>query len=499
MTVFCTREFRFEANSRRSRYSIVFSPLRSIEMPNFINKINIIQNPKVMLLLSKIFLIGIMLQFLVQTFVDYRLWITSLDMIWLWKELFFVVLALFVGAYIVWTWNRKFIFQNQTIKILQIVLVVSILISFLCSYFVHWQSIWIYLMAFKYDFFGFVIFFLAFHISALQDDKFRFKLLNFYISVIKFALIAGLVRWVIIWIKPWTLSVLFGYSRDAIEWVVGQAPPAVYRTKERYGYVRNQFLFERPIYFGFWLVAFWPLFYIIVLKNKKLSDCYGRWFLYLLNIILTFSRASRASWIAITGIMFRLEYRHKITKTLIIGLIIFFVIWWLGLYKGKDYIIDREYSNNGHIESLIKWWKMFTSSPMFGVGAGSAGPVSYQLEDNSKAFNPENQYIQILDEFGIIWWIWRFVLFFWFMIWNYSSFKHIYYGSDKIQKIKSDWVKYIFDYHWIVLALSLGMIGLWISGLVLHSFVDRMVVYPFMLVYGILIAKPYTIGKSKDY
>ena len=42
-------------------------------------------------------------------------------------------------------------------------------------------------------------------------------------------------------------------------------------------------------------------------------------------------------------------------------------------------------------------------------------------------------------------------------------------------------------YLWYVLfSLSLGICGLGICGLVLHSFVDRMIVYPFMAMFGII-------------
>ena len=36
-------------------------------------------------------------------------------------------------------------------------------------------------------------------------------------------------------------------------------------------------------------------------------------------------------------------------------------------------------------------------------------------------------------------------------------------------------------------AYSLGMVTLTISGMVLHSFADRMVVYPFMLLFGMAV------------
>jgi|GEM_PF-4845826 len=46
-------------------------------------------------------------------------------------------------------------------------------------------------------------------------------------------------------------------------------------------------------------------------------------------------------------------------------------------------------------------------------------------------------------------------------------------------------------YGYIILAFSLGLLGLSIEGLVLHSFVDRMIVYPFMALFGIAFAVYY--------
>jgi O-antigen ligase len=43
---------------------------------------------------------------------------------------------------------------------------------------------------------------------------------------------------------------------------------------------------------------------------------------------------------------------------------------------------------------------MFTESPIIGKGAAYVGPGSHR--DGGLAFNPENQYLQILIEFGII-------------------------------------------------------------------------------------------------
>ena len=40
----------------------------------------------------------------------------------------------------------------------------------------------------------------------------------------------------------------------------------------------------------------------------------------------------------------------------------------------------------------------------------------------------------------------------------------------------------------VIFAFSLGMIGLSIEWLVLHSFVDRMIVYPFVALFGMYYA-----------
>ena len=44
------------------------------------------------------------------------------------------------------------------------------------------------------------------------------------------------------------------------------------------------------------------------------------------------------------------------------------------------------------------------------------------------------------------------------------------------------------QYGILVFAFSLGVLGLSIEGFVLHSFVDRMIVYPFMALFGLTYA-----------
>ena len=48
--------------------------------------------------------------------------------------------------------------------------------------------------------------------------------------------------------------------------------------------------------------------------------------------------------------------------------------------------------------------------------------------------------------------------------------------------------KQIPSHYRMILAMSTGMVGLSIAGFVLHSFTDRMIVYPMMAMFGLILA-----------
>jgi hypothetical protein len=62
-----------------------------------------------------------------------------------------------------------------------------------------------------------------------------------------------------------------GYDWHAYEGTLGSRPPAAYYTLINQGFVRNQFLFERPISFGFRLIAFFPFFALGFLRKKSIK------------------------------------------------------------------------------------------------------------------------------------------------------------------------------------------------------------------------------------
>lgn len=130
---------------------------------------------------------------------------------------------------------------------------------------------------------------------------------------------------------------------------------------------------------------------------------------------------------------------------------------------------------------------MFTEnveSVLIGKGAGYVGPASHR--DGGLAFNPENQYLQILIEFGIVGFLLWMAIYVWL---NRVGFREFFAA----RKTKD---KQMPAHYRTLLAMSIGMVGLSICGFVLHSFTDRMIVYPMMALFGLILATHKSARKS---
>ncbi len=446
-------------------------------------------NTKTIVLIIKIFLIWLLIQFLIHTFVTFKLWINYWFMkyIWMRKEILIIVLWIGLLFYLYKKNNLNLLRENNTIKNLQIIIWVSIVFTFFLSLFYYQTPISNWILAFKYDYFWFIIFFLFVHLWFILGKENINKIINFYIEIIKRSLFLALLWRFIIIRKPWVLQVFFWYDKGAYEWIIWQAPPATYHTNMRYWYVRNQFLFERPITRGFRLTFFWPLFYTRLLKKKSLTKTRWRRFLYILNIFLTFSRAAWISRFVITLILLILSHPKHWKKYLFFG-IIFTILSGIFIIK-KWYLQSREYSTTWHIKLTLKWIKMFANKPILWNWPATAWPWTYQLWKKELEFNPENQFLQILDEFGIIWWLWWFIMYWFLIFFAYQPIRLILTHSSKTLN------KEQIETNRLIIAMSIWMIWLSISWLVLHSFVDRMIVYPAMLIYWLILAN-YKLSKS---
>ena len=433
---------------------------------------------KVLTLVAKIFFIWLLLQFFLQTFITYRLGFDSTiwKVIWMRKEIIIIGLLGFLGRYFWKHKNFKEFFEKFPLKNFVRVFIATIVVSFLVSVFINHTWVGTWLMSVRYSMIGFLIFIVFFTVSILFFGAREINIVKRYSRLMKTLLVGSLIWRGILWLIPNLLK--FGwYNQYNYEGDVGIAPPAAYYTQYNSGYARNQFLFERPISRWFFLIAFWPLFFVLCFKNKPLRDKIWRWSLYGIAIISTFSRAAWAVWILQTIILVLLQFPKKYRKMALRWFIPLFFVFGLVTYFWQKQIITREFSNTWHFRLVIEAFQKIWERPIRWQGAGTAWPASHQIQW-IKAYNPENQYLQIWLEYGILWFIWRLFLYGYLHRIAYRSYEEERNTDNKITKKRK-------LYGTIVFAFGVGILWLSIEWLVLQSFVDRMIVYPFMALFAI--------------
>jgi hypothetical protein len=432
---------------------------------------------KTLTILYKIFFIWLLAQFFLQTFVTYKLWMDMERMkyVWLRKEAIIWIIWLLALGNIIRRKDRKQIIATPTLGRRTLWLIISVALAACIHILLLGQPIWTFILAFKYDFFGFFILLVGLHSAWGISEASRQEILVRYGRVIKRSLVGALVWYAVIFIKPGTLK-LFGYDNFMYEWSVSVQPPAAYYTLINHGVTRNQFLFERPISWWFFLTAFFPFFFMLFLHKKPLRNTRTWRTIYGVNVLFTFSRAAWGSWIIELIGIWLFVYRKDIKKFMFYILLpIVIVLWWLWAVAYQS-VFQRSYSTNWHIEMLQNWTKLYMKSPLLGHGWWRAGPASHR--EWWPKFNPENQFLQILIEFGLLWFLPRFLV---YLTLNLIWFHHVVASSKK--KIKTLQQK---NTTLFLAAMSLWMVGLSASWMLLHSFSDRMIVYPLMLIFGIV-------------
>jgi len=481
-------------------------------------------------LLCKIFVVWLLLQFFLQTFVTFKLWRDGKfwTLFWMRKEfillVFIVILLRYIFSNLKWRINtiknkentgkisRKLLLRNiQSKFVIQFILsfLVTIIIFFLLA--IIFQQVWIkaFVLSAKYDLFWFFIFWIWICLGLLFFTEKNKDLLDLYNKLIIRSLRLGLFWWFIIRLMPNILKYVW-YNPQIYEWTVWQNPPAAYYTLINQWHVRNQFLFERPTSFGFWLIAFFPVFVLWFLRNKKRKEQIFPVIIFWLLILSTRSRA----WIAVRAleaiILFFIMYRKSVKKYFILSLIVAIIWLWSLAYLWR-WIMVREHSNTGHLQLIKSWRNIAKQNIAFWRWAWYSWPASHQLcytdepvdifedidsiqldnqrceilrKENVKnqistyGFNPENQYLQILMEFWIIWVIFR--LWLCIIILRYTV-KMIWAYHKKNKSPYQELLYYSLLWFWI------WFLWLCAEWLVLHSLVDRMIIYPFFLLYWITV------------
>ena len=436
---------------------------------------------KIGTLIIKIFLIGLLIQFFVQTFVTYKM--QSTGPIWtfvrMWKEIIILGIAGFMIRFLNKRRIREARRKTNPIKEFILRFGITLLAMIVISILINQSGIGMTVVSLRYSMTGFAIFIVLFAFSYLFFGTREINIVKRYARTIKVLLIASIFRRGIIWLMPSVLRHV-GYNQFNYEWGVGIAPPAVYYTQYDSGYVRNQFLFERPISRGFFLIAFWPLFFLLCMKQRPRHEKVLRWGLYGLALLSTFSRAARIAWVIQIIILILMQMQRKHRRIAAYSCLPLLALFAWVTYIGRDQIINREFSNNGHFDMTISAIEKVVQKPFFWRWAGFAGPASQYLPAG-QAYNPENQYLQIWLEYGVFGFAWRMYLYLWLHMIGRKAYK---LEQDEKKKI----VKKTRQYGILVFGLSLGLLGLSVEWFVLHSFVDRMIVYPFMAIFGLTYA-----------
>ena len=432
-------------------------------------------------LITKIFVIGLLIQFFVQTFVTYRLGLSGgiWSVLRMWKEIVLIGLIGFLGIFLRKRKIRQARRHTLPIKKFVIWTGIAIGIALLVSLLINQSGLAITIMSLRYSMTGFIIFIVFFALAYLFFWTKEINLVKRYAHAIKTLLVLSIIRRGVIWLIP-NLLKFAGYNQYNYEWGMDVAPPAAYYTQYDSGYVRNQFVFERPISRGFFLIAFWPLFFLLCIKNKPRSEKMLRSGLYGIALLSTFSRAAWIARIVQIVILILLQMQRKHRKIALRSFVPLLALFAGVTYVGRDQIINRQFSNTGHFRLVVNALTKIGERPIRGQGAWFAGPASHFLPEG-QAYNPENQYLQIRLEYGILGlgaWLYLYV------------YLHLigYQAYRKEKELEHKQHKQTKNYGILVFAFSLGILGLSIEGLVLHSFVDRMIVYPLMALFGITYA-----------
>ena len=449
-------------------------------------------------LLYKIFFVGLLLQFFAFNIVTFSLGLDweLMQYVWLWKELLILWLILLTVSLILIRWEWRQIAATREIVWLKAMFAIAVGITIWLNHLIHQLPRSTYALAFKYDFLGFLILFAWFHSSHFVETELRQKLVQRYGKILKIVLLLALGRYLITFVKPWVLKI-FGYNNMIYEGTAGWQAPAVYYTHINQWLPRSSFLFERPTTFWFYLTAFFPLFYYLFLYGRRWSQTRARRAIYGSNILLTFSRAARGTRVIeliIIGVIQAGASRKNIKKLLIKWLLPLLLGLWAVSYVWYQQIFAREYSNTGHIAMLRQWLEMSIAKPLTWWWAASAGPGSHRNPEmyDGKWFNPENQFVQVFIEFGVIGFVPRFLLFLYLCVVGILPWIRIHdfqiLGVTKSEQNRTIWVTDLTARSsQLLLGMSIWLVWLAASGMLLHSFVDRMVVYPFMLLFGIVL------------
>ncbi len=462
---------------------------------------------EILIFAIQIFLILLLLQVPLIALFKYKLQLFP-DLVWLWKE---ALIAMVLIRDLFMTFKhpnliRDFL-KDSSIKTVTFWTIILWIFALILAA-MQPTGILGYILFLKYDIFYLILFlstsFAVYYLAKTNQQIFKGLynfLLNFTKKWLPTLIILSFFWYILIFVKP-SLLTHIGYQKNLINSAFHLSQPiAAQKTEILYGFVRNQFVFELPLGRAFFLTAFFPLYFVAILKKLKLQKIIFSWSLWLIAIVLTFSRAAIATFLLESLILFGMFFlpSKKYFKKLLIGGGILILLILPFIYKGYT---ARSGSNTWHFIFTYETRKLIQNKPLVGRWPWSSGAASHQLckfkpnlqictkinQINKKGgseflkwLNPENHYLQIRMELGIIG----------FLIWlgiHLSLLRPISYLKTKWSHIQK-----------LLGARSFGLAALLLQSLVLHPLSERIVAYFFMaigwIIWGLYLAQK----NSKDF
>ncbi len=157
----------------------------------------------------KVFFIGLLVQFFLQTFVTYQLgreggiW----SLIWLWKELLILLFAGILGV-VLFALCKKEGIKSLWVRFLQlevfrffVFFLVACGISFFLAVFVQKVGLGTFILSFKYNLLGFLIFLLGGGLACVLPSG-RTHFANRYQKLLKRVVYGGFIWWGVIYFIP---------------------------------------------------------------------------------------------------------------------------------------------------------------------------------------------------------------------------------------------------------------------------------------------------------
>lgn len=275
------------------------------------------------------------------------------------------------------------------------------------------------ILGFRYD----VIFLLALLVWLyLNNGR---ENLSFYIktlSISTFGILIVFLPWYVFGDISSTVK-LFGYSPDVSTYTAGEC---LTFSQNVDGHHRFQATFGGPIRFSVFLTIVFSLFAGFIMsrttlsQNRKYLLLAGFGALVIPSIFFSYSKTSALGLMFAIGLFVylgrRFVYWGKITKRFLqtVALIVAIPLWAITAFKWELFL--HLWAVLNRVENLSKSIEMFFYNPI-GYGLGIAGPASQIGNSIESAWNwqiatatttkvhrflPENWYVQILLEQGIV-------------------------------------------------------------------------------------------------